>query len=427
MIDLIAAACRSIAEWRPIRDRVERRRDRERDRIIEGRLRGEKLASPLFDPEALGEAEARDSCRMSYTESLALVERLVEDSNRAGNRRIRVSAVRNVDRGAELFDTANGPMPKLLLQLGRAEDPRRSILFVTGTHGEESRLWRAALKACLRLARPGGERDRLLDECLVTFDPLADMRGADDQSRGYVSRDGMQVNEPLVRGRAHDANPFGLEDRNSEQGRNSEEARSVLTRSTHAAYRALCGDLDWIGDHHETNENSSYPSDFFRYGGIMLMPHLYLTNGELARLNKLGRCLTPGDRLRKLKSDWSPLAEPLFREQALRNHPTMRRIRAIRDRIRGLGQRTFESVFERALLLFPSVERDLCLDESIYVGGEMFRIPGILLGPDVLAPEGMTTETFQQDLVVRLRQTLAAMEAQLMVVGLGGDHVPSGD
>jgi hypothetical protein len=68
---------------------------------------------------------------------------------------------------------------------------------------------------------------------------------------------------------------------------------------------------------------------------------------------------------------------------------------------------------------YPHVERDFSLDESIWTGGEMYRIAGIRLGPDVLAPEGMTTESFQQDLVVRLRQTSFAMEAQLMVIGFG--------
>ena len=48
----------------------------------------------------------------------------------------------------------------------------------------------------------------------------------------------------------------------------------------------------------------------------------------------------------------------------------------------------------------------------------MFRIPRILLGPDVLGLEGVTTESFQQDLVVRAKQTLASLEAQLRVVGL---------
>jgi len=48
----------------------------------------------------------------------------------------------------------------------------------------------------------------------------------------------------------------------------------------------------------------------------------------------------------------------------------------------------------------------------------MFSLPGILLGPDVMAPQGITTETFQQDLMVRMRQTLAAMEAELQIAGV---------
>ena len=57
-------------------------------------------------------------------------------------------------------------------------------------------------------------------------------------------------------------------------------------------------------------------------------------------------------------------------------------------------------------------------DESIYIGGMMFRAPQILLGPDVLGFEGLTSESFQQDLVVRAKQTLAALEAQMKIIGL---------
>jgi len=78
-----------------------------------------------------------------------------------------------------------------------------------------------------------------------------------------------------------------------------------------------------------------------------------------------------------------------------------------------------EEKFDRAFLFLPQVERDIRIDESVYIGGMMFRIPQILLGPDVLGFEGVTTESFQQDLVVRAKQTLASLEAQLQVIGLG--------
>ncbi|MGQ9631931.1 MAG: hypothetical protein ACUVXI_16710 [bacterium] len=424
MIDTIEALIYSIKHWGPIERHRNRHLDRERDRIIEGKIFGRKVKSDLIDVEAIGESQVRDAYYMTYPEAVREVERLVEASNRSGNREIRLNRVENVDTGADTFETANGPQPKFTLQMGNNRDPEFNILFLTGVHGEESRLWRAGLEAALQLARPGELRDRLLKRGQITFDLFNDIHGMDNQSRGFVARDGVQVNDPLIFGRAHDSNPFGLGDRNSEQGRNSPEAQSVLTRSNHAHYRRVCGPLTWIGDHHETNENSQYPSDFFRYGGIMHMAHIYLTDLELHQLNQLRRCLTVTDRVRKFINDWSPLSEPKFREQIIYNHPTLRKLRRIRDRVRELGQRTFEDIYEQAILLFPYVERDFSLDESIWIGGEMFRVPGILLGPDVLAPEGMTSESLQQDLVVRLRQTLATMEAQLMVVGLdykGGD------
>jgi hypothetical protein len=318
-----------------------------------------------------------------------------------------------------LFKTANGPLPKVTLQLGNDIDPTFNILFVFAVHGEESRLWKAGLEGALQLALPGPKRSELLSKGLITFDLVSDIHGADNQSRGFVGRDGVQVNAPLIWGRSHDRNPFGIDDRNSEQGRNSEEAKSPMTRSNHHHYRKVCGRLTWIGDHHETNENSHYPSHFFRYGGIMHMAHIYLTDSELGELNRLRRCLTFTDKVRRFINDWSPLADPIYREQVLYNHPTLRKLRVIRNRVRELGQRTFEDIYEKALHNFPSVERDFSIDESIWIGGEMFRIPGILLGPDVLAPEGITSESLQQDMVVRLKQTLATVEAQAMVVGLG--------
>ena len=178
-----------------------------------------------------------------------------------------------------------------------------------------------------------------------------------------------------------------------------------------------------MGDHHETNENSQFPSYFFRYGGIMHIAHIYLTDSELHQLNQLKRCLTVSDKIRMFLNNWVPLSSITYREQILYNHPGMRKLKRIRDRVRELGQRTFEDIHEQAMLFFPHVERDFSLTESIWTGGEMFRVPGILLGPDVLAPEVLTSESFQQDLVVRLRQTLATMEAQLMVIGL--DYHPS--
>lgn len=244
----------------------------------------------------------------------------------------------------------------------------------------------ASLEALLALAEPGGRREELLSRGQITFDIFSDIYGFDNQTRGWVARDGREVNAPLIGGRNHDRNPYGLGDRNSEQGRNSLEAQSTLTRSNHAAYRHFCGDLTWIGDHHETNENSHYPSHFFRYGGIMLMAHIYFTNAELAALGGMQRAITVSGRVKKFLNDWSPFSEPRYREQVLANHPELRLIKRIRNRVRTLGQRTFEDIHEKALLNFPHVERDFSLDESIWIMGEMYRLPGFLLGPDVLAP-----------------------------------------
>lgn len=149
------------------------------------------------------------------------------------------------------------------------------------------------------------------------------------------------------------------------------------------------------------------------------MAHIYLSDIKLASLNQLESCITWWRKLRSFINDHNPLEGSLYREQLLWHDPRMEKITRIRNRIKQLGQRTMEEKFDRAFLFLPHVERDIRIEESVYIGGMMFRIPQILLGPDVLGLEGVTTESFQQDLVVRAKQTLASLEAQLRVVGLG--------
>ena len=376
------------------------------------------LREQLLFPDKITEEAAQFSSSVKYIDALNYSLESIEKANGRTSFPIRVNQVKNVDNEKYFFDSPNGPIEKKTFQIGNDKDPLFNILFITATHGEESRLWRAGLEALLQLCEGSHGRESLLSKGQITFDLFSDILGFDNQSRGYSGRNGIQVNAPLITGRGHDRNPYGLGDRNSEQGRNSLEAISVLSRSNQKHYKEICGPLTWIGDHHETNENSQYPSNFFRYGGIMIIAHIYMSKEEQHLLGNLKRCLTVTDQVKKVLSDFIPYAPIKYREQILYNNPSLRKIKNIRNRIRSLGQNTFEDIHEKALLLFPHVERDFSLDESIWVGGEMFSVPGILLGPEVMAPQGITTETFQQDLMIRLRQTLAAMEAELQIAGV---------
>lgn len=372
----------------------------------------------LLFPDRITEEAALISASVNYNEALDYTQEKVEKANGSATFPIRINQVLNCDTEKKFFESSGGPIEKKTFHMGNNKDPRFNILFITSTHGEESRLWRAGLEAMLQLAENSRNSELLLSEGQISFDLFSDIFGFDNQSRGYTDRNGIQVNAPLITGRAHDRNPLGLGDRNSEQGRNSREAMSVLSRSNQAHYSRVCGPLSWIGDHHETNENSQYPSNFFRYGGIMIIAHIFMTQEEQNRLGSLKRCLTVTDHVKKTLGDIIPFAPLRYREQILYNNPSLRKIVKIRNRIRELGQRTFEDVHEKALLIFPHVERDFSLTESIWVGGEMFSLPGIKLGPEIMAPQGITTESFQQDLMIRLRQTLAAMEAQLQIAGV---------
>ncbi|MBC7189381.1 hypothetical protein H5U35_04100 [Candidatus Aerophobetes bacterium] len=325
--------------------------------------------------------------------------------------------------GKEGFEVGGKVFPKYTFQLGKSDNPRFKMLVLAGTHGGESRLAGVMLEAALQLALPGKERCRLLEEGTVLFDPVVDPAGFNNQTRGAVTRGGMAVNAPLVSGGIFQPgleNPWGLGDRNSAQGRNSIEAQDILTLSNKNHYKKILGGrASWVYDAHETCEFTHFPDLIFTYGGILLIPHVYLPEEKLAYLNLLEPCVGGWRKLKAFFNDLNPLGEPLYREQLLWHDPTLEKIKKIRERIRELGQRTMEERFDRAFLFIPQVERDIRVEESIYIGGMMFRIPRILLGPDVLGYEGLTSETFQQDLVVRAKQTLACLEAQLQVIGPG--------
>jgi len=434
MLGLIDDLRYKVKQIRFLKERRRQRIDRWADRIIDGHpVRKGKFVLPrppvksdLIDIDAITEEKISQVKFISYEKFIETELREVESSNqlcsKEGNSEIKVHKVENVD-GAGGFDVAGRILPKYTFQLGNTENPRFKILVMAGTHGGESRLARTILEGILQLARPGEERYRLLEKGTILFDPVVDPAGFNNQTRGLVSRAGTAVNAPLVGGGEIQpglSNPWGLEDRNSVQGRNSLEAQDALTRSNQAHYRKILGGrASWVYDAHETCEFTHWPDLAFTYGGILLMAHVYISDERLSQLNQLESCLGWWRNLRRFINEHSPLSEPIYREQLLWHDPRIQKIRRIRERIRELGQRTMEERFDRAFLFIPQVERDIRVDESIYIGGMMFRIPRILLGPDVLGFEGMTSESFQQDLVVRAKQTLATFEAQLKVIGLG--------
>ena len=415
------------------KERKRERIDLEADRIIDGYLTRKNrfsswrppVKSELIDIDTITEAKIVQTKFISFQKFVEIELKEIENINKLcrkeGNSEIKIHQVENID-GGKGFNIGRKILPKYTFQLGNSENPQFKILVLASTHGGESRLARAVLEGILQLAHPGEERYRLLERGTILFDPVVDPAGFDNQTRGAVTRDGMAVNAPLLgEGWAQPGlrNPWGLSDRNSAQGRNSLEAQDVLTRSNQAHYKEILGGrASWVYDAHETCEFTHWPDLAFTYGGILLMAHIYLSDTELASLNQLESSVSWWRKLRSFINDHNPLEGALYREQLLWHDPRMEKITRIRDRIKELGQRTMEEKFDRAFLFLPQVERDIRIEESVYIGGMMFRIPRILLGPDVLGLEGVTTESFQQDLVVRAKQTLASLEAQLRVVGL---------
>jgi len=433
MLGLIDDVRYKVKQIRFLKEGRRERIDGKADRIIDGYLtrkgrfgsRRPPVKSDLIDIDAITEAKIAQAKFASFEKFSEIQLKEVEASNKLcrkeGNSEIKVHKVENIDSGNG-FNIAGKILPKYSLQLGNTENPQFRILVLAGTHGGESRLARAILEGIIQLARPGEERYELLKKGTILFDAVVDPAGFNNQTRGAVTREGMRVNAPLLgEGWAQPGlpNPWGLGDRNSAQGRNSLEAQDALTRSNQAHYRKILGGkATWVYDVHETCEFTHWPDLAFTYGGILLMAHLYLSHTRLASLNQLEPCLGWWRKLKSFINDHNPLEGPIYREQLLWHDPRLQKIIRIRNRIRELGQRTMEERFDRAFLFLPQVERDIRIDESVYIGGMMFRIPQILLGPDVLGFEGLTSESFQQDLVVRAKQTLASLEAQLKVIGL---------
>jgi len=423
-----------VKQVRFFKERRRERVDRQADRTIDGYLtRKNRLSSwrppvksDLIDIDAVTEAKIADVKFASFEKFTEMALREVGNVNKLcrkeGNNEIKVHQVENID-GGKGFNVGREVLPKYTFQLGNTKNPNFKILVLTSTHGGESRLSRAILEGILQLAQPGEKRYKLLERGTILFDLVVDPAGFNNQTRGAVSRDGIAVNAPLLGGgwaQPGLPNPWGLSDRNSAQGRNSLEAQDVLTRSNQAHYKKILeGKASWVYDAHETCEFTHWPDLAFTYGGILLMAHLYVSDVRLAWLNQLESSVSWWRRLRSFINDHNPLEGPLYREQMLWHDPRMQKITRIRNRIKQLGQRTMEEKFDRAFLFLPHVERDIRIEESVYIGGMMFRIPQILLGPDVLGQEGVTTESFQQDLVVRAKQTLASLEAQLKVIGRG--------
>jgi len=422
-----------VKQIKSFKERKREKIDIEADRTIDGYLTRKNrfsswrppIKSELIDINAITEAKIIQTKFASFEKFVEIELKEIENVNKLcrkeGNSEIKVHQVENID-GGKGFNIGRKILPKYTFQLGNTKNPQFKILVLASTHGGESRLSRAILEGIVQLARPGEERYRLLERGTIFFDPVVDPAGFDNQTRGAVTRDGMAVNAPLLGGgwaQPGLRNPWGLSDRNSAQGRNSLEAQDVLTRSNQAHYKEILGGrASWVYDAHETCEFTHWPDLAFTYGGILLMAHIYFSDTKLASLNQLENCVGWWRKLRSFINDHNPLEGALYREQLLWHDPRMEKITRIRDRIKELGQRTMEEKFDRAFLFLPHVERDIRIEESVYIGGMMFRIPRILLGPDVLGLEGVTTESFQQDLIVRAKQTLASLEAQLRVVGL---------
>lgn len=376
------------------------------------------VRSPLINLGKVSDDLVREMQFASYDETLGIIEREVERVNREGSGPgIKLDPVKNLDTGGELFPDGRGcEVRKVTLRLGNSENPERTFLFIASTHGDESYNWRACLEAALQLGRDVNlEKEELLKKNLLVFDPVSDIRGIDLRLWGTIGRDGIPLNAPIIKGWPMGFDPFGIDDRNSGQGRNSWEAIDVMSRSNQAHYLSLTRGYRYyyLVDMHETGENRHPPDFFFHYGGIMFIAEVFLSDEEWADI-KRRPTISRYAGLPRLIAGLSGQT----REAQAEKYPAISRMIKIRDRVRALGERTYEERYSSWEHHWGGPEREQKVAESIYLMGDVFRKAGINLQPDVLCHEGITTESFEQDLAVRARQQLAVIEAVLWVVGL---------
>jgi len=383
----------------------------------------EKIKSPLIDLGVVSEEVADETAYINYPQFLEKILRETEKANKENGNKITIDYVTNVETGETLFETVTGPKSKVTLRMGN-ENALRKILFIGGTHGTESRMATAILQAVLELAKPGEAREELLANNLIIFDPVADIFGFNNQTWGTVSRDGRQVNAPVITGvHGHSKqvnNPWGLEDRNAAQGRNSQETLDPLSRSNQAHYKKVgkCDKFFFVLDLHETNELSNYPDFFYRNAGVMMIVKFLCSAQKLSLAQRLPSELS-GSSLTKILRKVLRTNQPKFSEDVFAFNPDLIKFRLIRDRIRALGERTYEKDYEKIEQMMSFIKQYIRLGESIYTMGEIYEKANVLCTPEALGHKGMTTETFQQDLAVRIRQSLAAIEAVLWIEGLG--------
>ncbi len=378
----------------------------------------EKVKSPLIDLGVVSEEMADEMAYINYPQFLERILRETEKANKENGNKITVDYVTNVDTGEAIFDTGFGSKPKVTLRVGN-DDAQKKILIIGGTHGTESRMAMAVLQAVLAIARPGEEREELLKNNLIVFDPAADIRGFNDQTWGTITRDGRQVSAPVVGGllgHSSQVNGPDYDDRNGAQGRNSIETLDVLSRSNQSHYKKIgeCDRFLFVLDLHETNELSNYPDLFYRNAGIMMIVKFLCSTQQLSLAQRLTSKLLASRLAKVLRT-----RGPKFCEDVFAPNPDLIKFLLIRDRIRVLGERTLEKDYEKIEQMASFIKHYIRLGESIYTMGEIYEQANVLCTPETLGLKGMTTESFQQDLAVRIRQSLAAIEAVLWIEGLG--------
>jgi len=118
----------------------------------------------LLFPDKINEEAALISTTAKYNNALDYSREMVEKANNSSSFPIRIKNVYNVDTNDIYFNSAGNAVEKTTFHIGNDRDPLFNILFITATHGEESRLWRAGLEAILQLSRGSDAREALLDK-----------------------------------------------------------------------------------------------------------------------------------------------------------------------------------------------------------------------------------------------------------------------
>lgn len=377
----------------------------------------QKEISDLIDVNQVKINEVQEWSEKNYPDFVRDLLRYTEKLNRGNSGYFRADAVpiKNVDTSEDYTEMIAGKREKwYTIELGNPNAEHRMVYECSRHGGEHVHKVTGYLIAKYLLENPNEEKEKVLDKVRISVLPVVDPLGAHKGIRGYVTREGDEVNSPVITKIGHNRNPFGVEDTNGVEGRNLDESKGARIRSMQNHFLNVFGPVNSWASLHETTE---FPNIAFKNEGVMFIVGYYLPEEEVKKLSELNRELFGYEKI------LGKIIRSKFIEEQITNHPTFERAKSIRNRVRNLGLNVYSDNLEKAMRIMGQGGREISVGESISINGLLFRKLGILLAPDFYTAHGATSaitiETFSKPESDRVKEGLGFLEAMLQVEVIG--------